>query len=715
MNNKISNENRQSPLHTFLSLILPGLGQMLAKQWQRGLTILIGVGLMGSLSIWTIGQRARYPNFALSFKIFAISVLEMGALLIFLMSLNYLLNKYIIKDKTAQAFSGYGVGLLYFILIFLLSGPVLELAGTVAELKTVYLTTTIFSAGALAAFWIWQAFDAGKIGALKAGEAMPSLGFAVLVLCLLIFSLGYQITEIDLNKAISEYTDTQIILTRLTWPWRSAFAFEQDVLEVAQKIQAPCPAGSVGPDANLPMDGETWISLDNTCGELTTRDLQGKVTFGTEITIFGGGFTPGQKVEIWWRNPIGNPFKPRGVGETDIIMDERGEFETKLYIPEMTVIATAVGDQIHTILVREKSEERFTGALSDEMKLALKGMLETIMLGLMATFFGIILAFPLSFLAARNLMASIVQTLAKMVGGVIGLVVGVGLTGVTMTQIIKLFGGLDKAPIPILMIAILLLFGISWLFMSLGGRLFEYLSKLLGKNGDTILSVIGMTLIGVAPGYLLGLGFSRGIRGIPLKAELAAETEMTFAIGGAILFGILGFYYALRQGGSRNINVGMIAYTTTRTIMNIIRSIEPLIWGLVAVIWIGPGPFAGFIALTLHTVAALGKLYSESIESIDPGPIEALQATGANRLQTIVFAVVPQILPPFISFTIYRWDINVRMSTVIGLVGGGGIGFILIQWIRLFQYDNAGLAVWLIAITVATLDYISSNIRKRFV
>jgi phosphonate transport system permease protein len=76
---------------------------------------------------------------------------------------------------------------------------------------------------------------------------------------------------------------------------------------------------------------------------------------------------------------------------------------------------------------------------------------------------------------------------------------------------------------------------------------------------------------------------------------------------------------------------------------------------------------------------------------------------------------VPQILPPFISFTIYRWDINVRMSTIIGFVGGGGIGFILLQWMRLYQYESVGIAVWLITITVATLDYVSSEIRERFV
>jgi len=153
----------------------------------------------------------------------------------------------------------------------------------------------------------------------------------------------------------------------------------------------------------------------------------------------------------------------------------------------------------------------------------------------------------------------------------------------------------------------------------------------------------------------------------------------------------------------------------TRTILNIIRSIEPLIWALVAVVWVGLGPFAGIIALTLHSIAALAKLYSEAIENIDSGPIEAIQATGATRLQTIMYAVVPQMIPPFVSFSIYRWDINVRMSTIIGLVGGGGIGFLLVQYIRLLDYRAAGIAVWFIAITVAILDYVSAEIRKRFV
>jgi|GEM_PF-340265 len=161
--------------------------------------------------------------------------------------------------------------------------------------------------------------------------------------------------------------------------------------------------------------------------------------------------------------------------------------------------------------------------------------------------------------------------------------------------------------------------------------------------------------------------------------------------------------------------VSATIYYITRTIMNIMRSIEPLIWALIFVVWVGIGPFAGVLALTLHTVAALAKLYSEAIESIDPGPIEAVTATGADRIQTIAYAVVPQMIPPFIAFTIYRWDINVRMSTVIGLVGGGGIGFLLIQWINLLQYRQAATAVWAIALVVAIMDYASAIVREKLV
>jgi phosphonate transport system permease protein len=204
----------------------------------------------------------------------------------------------------------------------------------------------------------------------------------------------------------------------------------------------------------------------------------------------------------------------------------------------------------------------------------------------------------------------------------------------------------------------------------------------------------------------------------PLLLTIERMLETIFMGMMATLFGII-FSIPVSFLAARNIMAGswvtMMIYYITRTVLNIIRAIEPLIWAIIAVVWVGLGPFAGIIALTIHSIAALGKLYSEAIEGIDPGPIEAVQATGANRLQTIMFAVVPQMIAPFVSFSIYRWDINVRMSTIIGLVGGGGIGFILIQYIRLLDYRAAGIAVWFIAVTVAVLDYVSSEIRQRFV
>jgi phosphonate transport system permease protein len=161
--------------------------------------------------------------------------------------------------------------------------------------------------------------------------------------------------------------------------------------------------------------------------------------------------------------------------------------------------------------------------------------------------------------------------------------------------------------------------------------------------------------------------------------------------------------------------ITLFIYFITRTILNIIRSIEPLIIAIVFVVIVGLGPFAGMIAMTLHTIAALGKLYSEVIEGIDPGPQEAIKATGSNWLQMVRYAVIPQIVPPFISFTLYRWDINIRTSTIIGFVGGGGIGFYLYQWIFKGDYRAVSASFIAIAVIVIVLDFVSAKIRARLV
>jgi phosphonate ABC transporter permease subunit PhnE len=171
--------------------------------------------------------------------------------------------------------------------------------------------------------------------------------------------------------------------------------------------------------------------------------------------------------------------------------------------------------------------------------------------------------------------------------------------------------------------------------------------------------------------------------------------------------------------GARNVMTGnpiaSAVYVVVRLVFTIVRSIDVLIVVLVAAVLVGIGSAAGVIGLAFHNVGVLGKLYSEAIEGIDPGPLEAITATGANRFQVIWTAVIPQIVNPYISFTIYRLDTNVRLAPILGLVGGGGIGILLFQSINLLQYGAAGLIIFMIVITVAAMDFASAQIRKRLV
>lgn len=182
----------------------------------------------------------------------------------------------------------------------------------------------------------------------------------------------------------------------------------------------------------------------------------------------------------------------------------------------------------------------------------------------------------------------------------------------------------------------------------------------------------------------------------------------------AVIFAVPVSFVAARNLMSGN-PVTLTVYFVVRTILNIVRSIESLIIAIIFVVWVGLGPYAGVLALTVHSIAALGKLYSEQVENIDFGPIEAVRTTGANWWQIVVYAVLPQVVPPFLAFTIYRWDINVRMSTILGFVGGGGIGFLIVQWQRLSEWRAIGAAFWSIMIIVAVLDYVSAKARERLV
>lgn len=159
--------------------------------------------------------------------------------------------------------------------------------------------------------------------------------------------------------------------------------------------------------------------------------------------------------------------------------------------------------------------------------------------------------------------------------------------------------------------------------------------------------------------------------------------------------------------------IGRLVYMLVRITMSITRSIEPLIWAVIFVLWVRLGTFPGMLALWVHSIADLTKLYSERLESIDQGPVEAIRATGANRIQVIAFGIVPQIVNPYLSFTLYRWDINVRMATIIGIVAGGGIGQQLYLYTRYWKWSQAATLMLLIMGTVWAIDYISARMRAR--
>jgi len=251
--------------------------------------------------------------------------------------------------------------------------------------------------------------------------------------------------------------------------------------------------------------------------------------------------------------------------------------------------------------------------------------------------------------------------------------------------------------------AIIGAFALATAASKFGYVLFQRLSRGVLNVATLITSALAGAVVGLAIGGIIDWFY---------QLENPTATMLIPAIIGALI-GMLLSVKALRKGESQNI--GLTVYYLSRTLFNGLRSIEPLVMVIIFVVWVGIGPFAGALALALHTTAALAKLYSEQVESISTGPLEAVTATGATRLQTVIYAVVPQIIPPYISFTMYRWDINVRMSTIIGFAGGGGIGFLLQQNINLLQYRAAAAQMLAIAIVVASMDYLSSRIRERIV
>lgn len=156
-------------------------------------------------------------------------------------------------------------------------------------------------------------------------------------------------------------------------------------------------------------------------------------------------------------------------------------------------------------------------------------------------------------------------------------------------------------------------------------------------------------------------------------------------------------------------------YQPVRRLMDALRSINEMVFAMLFVVAVGLGPFAGTLALFVGTTGVLAKLFAEAVESIDPGPVEGVRATGSSSLQEIIYGVIPQVLPLWISFILYRFESNVRSATVVGMVGAGGIGVILWEAIRGFMFAESAAILLIIIVAVSIIDLISQKTRKLFI
>ena len=196
----------------------------------------------------------------------------------------------------------------------------------------------------------------------------------------------------------------------------------------------------------------------------------------------------------------------------------------------------------------------------------------------------------------------------------------------------------------------------------------------------------------------------------PQTAIGATLETVQMALAGTVLALLVAF--PIGFFAARNTTPHPFVYRGVRALLNLVRTIPDLALGLLFVAAVGLGAFAGTLALAIHTATVLGKLLSESVENIDEGIVEAIRATGAGYAQILSFAVLPQVLPDLISFTLYRLETNIRAASVLGLIGAGGIGYLMNTSFRTFQYQEAAAIVLVLIALVMLVDYLSSRLRN---
>jgi phosphonate transport system permease protein len=703
------------------------------------------------------------------------------------------------------------------------------------------------------AFWLWNVWDAYRHA--HGRDTLRLLAFGIPIL--IIYIIAWQVTDVNLPRLVTRFEDVKIIFDALIHP--DLLTRDTETQEGATTIWVPCsiPPQTTPPGGNSGLP----VGIDKVCG-----------TVGDTIVMVGQGFKPNTTGNVYWQEYGGtNEVQVRAGGAPVLITtDAEGKFVVSFPIPSFAArdgldpnaptvqgiqarFVQEVGplkpsDNFGTLIGKIQEVPAPTwmvsmGILKADATISWflpGGIFVTIALGLLATLISIVVAAPLSFFGAHNIMTrvrggTLVYYLARAVFNItrsidtliwaIILVTWTGLGAFTgllalsihsIAAIAKLYSEevehIDPGPVEAttatggsllqnIRFAVIPQIVPSFLAYSLlrwdinmrsatvvglvsaagvGFYIFEAIRKGGYREYAAALWCIAVVILIVdftsaywreqilkneaqvsseppKPFYRTRRGIfytllfivvfvlSWNLAQIDLRKLL--EPAPTFGsvlwdfltidtsaavwsfiirnllvtIFQALLATTLGAFVALPFAflAAKNITGRTRAtswiYYSTRFLLSFLRSIEAILYVAIFVFWVGVGAFAGMLALAVTTFGLIGKLFSEAVENIDEGPVEALTATGANRLQSIAYAIVPQIVPPFISYAIYQWDINIRLATIIGLAGGGGIGQLFQNYVGQLQYHKAGAVILSIVVVVTLMDFASAKIRERLV